>query len=57
MKHIALSYIINHICGEGAHPLWLKNTTYEGKWNGVVDNEIINDKTYFKWDEMVLNLQ
>ena len=22
-----------------------------------MDNEIVNDKTYFKWDEMVLNLQ
>ena len=34
-----------------------KKHFYVGKWNGVVDNEIVNDKTYFKWDEMVLNLQ
>ena len=43
---------------EKEHTLYdQKNTIYEGKWNGVVDNEIVNDKTYFKWDEMVLNLQ
>ena len=29
--NIALSYIINHICGEGAHPLWLKKHNLWGK--------------------------